>query len=107
MAFCHFHAFRQRLHIPGHQQRRAFIGKEPVEDHGPLGGGELLQVAFLHIADDLQTHGLKVVEISRQLQAGTGHVGHGQADGLVIRGGKKHLQMKPLHHIRQGHAVFF
>ena len=47
-----------------------------VENDGALLTAELLKVARLHIAENLETHGFKVVKKTGQLQTGTAHIIH-------------------------------
>ena len=76
------------------QQRRDLIREEPVKGNGPLIGTEFLDVTGLHIADNLQTHRLKVIVITCQLQTGTGHILHRQADLFIIAGLIDHLKVE-------------
>ena len=102
---CHFHALLIRGNVPGNEQGGEFIGEQPVEDHGALRGGQLIQVAHFHIAHDLQTHGFKMVKVSRQLKPGPGHILHRQPDGSIICGSVGYLQMKFLNKGGQQYAV--
>ena len=103
--FGHGDTFRPGLDVPGDDQRRKFVGEQAVKNHGALLLGQFFQIAGFHIAQNLQAHGFKMVEIARQLQPRTRHVRDGQADGGIICGGKSHLQVEFLSNGCQRDAV--
>ena len=92
---------------PGDQQGRGLVGEQLVEDGGPLLGRFPLQIADFHVAQDLQPHGLEIVEIARDLEPGAGHILHGEADGFVVRRSVGHFHLEFLHQGGQGNAVGF
>ena len=61
--------------------------------------------AVFHVAQNLQPHGLEVLKIAGQLQAGASHILHRQADGLVIRRGVGYLHLEFLYQRGQRDAV--
>ena len=103
----HLQAFGAGDQAPGCNEGGDLVAEEPVIDHQPLGGIHLVEIARLHIADDLQAHGLEMVEISGDLQARTGHIRHGDLDLVVIRGTPGHLQIKLGDHLGKGNRVGF
>ena len=105
MLFGHFHAGLVRVHVPGDDEGGDFKGKQPVEYDAPLLLGNFPQVAHLHITQYLQTHRLKVVEVSRQLQPGPGDVLHRHTNGFIVTGPVGRGQLKLLYQSGQGHAV--
>ena len=103
----HLQAFRGGNAVAGEHQGGELVGKEPVVDGGALGGGHLVQVADLGVAQDLQAHGLEMIIVPRKLKAGTGYIRHGELDVFKIRGGERHLQVEFVDHRGQGNAVSF
>ena len=69
--FCHLQNLGAEGEIAGDQQGGEFIGEEPVQNGGPGLIAEPVQVAHFHIAQNLQAHGVEMVEITCQLNAGT------------------------------------
>ena len=55
-----------------------------VKDNGPLLTAELLEVAGLHVAQDLEAHGFEVVKEAGQLQAGPADIVHRDVDFLKV-----------------------
>ena len=101
----HLEALGVGRDVPGDEQRREFVGKQPVEDRSPLLGLQFVHIAHFHIAHDLQTHRLIMVKIARQLKAGSCHVLNGDADGVKIRGRVGDFQIKFLYQRFQRHTV--
>ena len=88
------HALRVRLQAPGDNHRRGVIGKQLVKALHALLCRALLQVRPLHQAQQLHTLPVKVVEITRHLEAGTVHVLDGDLAVPVALRAVQHLKMK-------------
>ena len=88
------------------QQGGDFVVKEPVEDHGPFLRRLLLEIAPLHVAQNLEPPGFKVVKVAGECQAGPRHIFHGQADRIIVSGGKNDLHMKFFCNRGKGNVVF-
>ena len=97
----HLHAFQLRLNVPGDDERRDPVGEKLIEDDIPRRGGELPQIAALHIAQDLKAHRLEMVKIPSQLKTGPGHIVHGNANGFVVAGGVRHRHIEFPDQLRQ------
>ena len=69
MLFGHFQALIIHREIPGDQQGRGLVGEKLVENGSALLRRFLLQVADLHVAQNLKPHGLEVIKVAGQLQA--------------------------------------
>ena len=103
--FCHLQALLICREIPGNQKRRGLVGEETVKDGGPLLRRFFLNVADFHIAQDLQPHGLVIVEVTGQLESRPGNVLYGQTNGLVIRRGIYDFQLEVPYQCSQRNAV--
>ena len=101
----HLQALGQGLQIPGNHQGRDLIREEMVKYNGPLLAAELLEIAGLHVAENLQAHGLEMVKKTGQLQAGTADVVHSDVNPVKILGLVQGDQLKVLHQLRQGDGV--
>ena len=104
---CHFQTLGVRRQIPGKNQCGGLIGEKSVKNNGALRGGEPFNKADLHIAHQLEPHGLKMVKIPGKLKPGPCHILHGNADFFVIRGQKGRFQMKFLYQFGKGNTVGF
>ena len=105
MLLRHLEALGVGRDVPGDEQRREFVGKQPVENRAPLLGLQFVHIAHFHVAHDLQTHRLIMVKVARQLKAGSCHVLDGDADGIKIRGRIGDFQIKFLYQRFQRHTV--
>ena len=105
--FCHLKAFSAGNQVPGGDDGGDLVAEDPIVNVCPLGGGHLVEIARFHIADDLQPHGLKMVEISGDLQTGPGHIRNGDPDLVIIRGTPGDLQIELRHHLGKGDRVSF
>ena len=88
----HLHALGIGLKPAGVDQRRNRITEQLVKTLQPLLTTQIGQIAILHIADQLDPMGVKMLKITHQLKSGTIHTVLVDLDVLVILPAVEHLQ---------------
>ena len=102
----HVQALLVHRQTPANEQSRDLIVQQPVENDQPLLRCLLIQVAPLHVPQDLQPPGLEMVKIACQAQARPGHVLYRNADRSIVCGGVNDLHMEFFFNCGKGHIVF-
>ena len=97
----HGHELREGLQAAGEDEGRDGLGQEGVKALLPLLRALVVQIRPLHLADDLDAVGGKVVKKAQDLQGGAVDVVGADEAPVVIFALVEHFQLEPLHQLGQ------
>ena len=102
----HLHTLRIRFQTSGVNNRGNGIAQQFVKAVQALLAGQIGQITVLHIADQLDSMGIKVLKISHQLESRTVHAVDIDFDILIVCPAIQYFQGKLIYDLLQVDKAF-